>query len=67
VTDIVPGDVVALKSGGRDMVVIARSESGEEGPRVEVMWQAELESRPMSRIVPVVALVKRNPIDRGDV
>lgn len=66
-TDIVPGDVVALKSGGRDMVVIARSESGEEGPRVEVMWQAELESRPMSRIVPVVALVKRNPIDRGDV
>lgn len=66
-TDIVPGDVVALKSGGRDMVVIGRSESGEEGPRVEVMWQAELESRPMSRIVPVVALVKRNPKDRGDV
>lgn len=64
-TDIVPGDVVALKSGGRDMVVIGRSESGEEGPRVEVMWQSEFESRPMSRIVPVVALVKRNPKNDG--
>lgn len=57
--DLKPGDVVALKSGGRDMVVVATSPDDQGGLRVEVMWQSEFERSPMSRIIPAVALVRK--------